>query len=193
MYLIGIDEAGRGPIAGPVAIGVLAVRSPQALDYFNGIRDSKKLTHKEREAWFVRIKKAVDEGSLTYSVSYAQSQTIDAKGIVEAVQSAINRSLRKLEKHLRFEPAACHVLLDGCLRAPRNYINQETIIGGDDKEAIIALASICAKVLRDRRMVRLAKKFPGYGFERHKGYATRGHYRALKKLGMTEVHRRSYL
>jgi ribonuclease HII len=208
-FLIGIDEAGRGPLAGPVAVGVFAIRSKKVLKMFKGARDSKKLTAAAREAFFFKIKEARKNGHVYYAVSYSSAGVIDEKGIVPAIKSALNRSLKKVEKSFtqvraRHEPAGsptysgptcvnCRILLDGSLKAPRRYVNQKTIIGGDDIEPVISLASICAKVLRDRKMKRLAKKYPRYGFEIHKGYGTKVHYKAIKKYGMTKEHRRSFL
>jgi ribonuclease HII len=100
--------------------------------------------------------------------------------------------LKKLEK-LGVTAHRSKVLLDGSLKAPRRYVNQKTIIRGDDIEPVISLASICAKVLRDRKMTRLAKKYPRYGFEVHKGYGTKAHYKAIKKHGFSQEHRRSFL
>ncbi|MCX6716023.1 MAG: ribonuclease HII [Candidatus Taylorbacteria bacterium] len=191
-YLIGIDEAGRGPLAGPVAVGVFAVKSRAILRKFHGVKDSKQLSEKQREEWFRLIRTLSKKGEAFYAVSFSRPETIDAKGLSYAIYSALNRSLRRLEIFdARFRTGK--ILLDGSLHASDRYEDQTTIIDGDAKEPIIALASICAKVLRDRRMVKAAKQFPGYGFEIHKGYGTKVHYKALKKHGMTPIHRRSFL
>jgi ribonuclease HII len=215
-FLIGIDEAGRGPLAGPVAVGVFVIRSKKILKMFKGARDSKKLTEIQREAFFLKIKEAKKNGHVHFAVSFSSAGIIDKKGIVSAIKSALNRSLKKVEKYFvqglpLYKPRSdlctkvrpctnrgptlnnCRVLLDGNLKAPRRYTNQKTIIGGDDKEPVISLASICAKVLRDRKMTRLAKKYPHYGFEVHKGYGTKAHYKAIKKQGLSPEHRRSFL
>ena len=204
-FLIGIDEAGRGPLAGPVAVGVFVVRSKEAkkvLGIFKGARDSKKMTPAAREDVFLEIKKAQKADHVDFAVSYSSAKIIDERGIVPAIKSALDRSLKKIETgrvglgtqgRLGFEYDACRVLLDGSLKAPARYVDQKTIIGGDDKERVISLASICAKVLRDRVMVRLARKHPQYGFEIHKGYGTRAHYAAIKKHGLSPQHRRSFL
>ena len=203
-YLIGVDEAGRGPLAGPITVAALAVKlktNPSSraklatgqgnlkLKIFKGIRDSKKFSEKQREEWFARLKKLKNEGVIDYAVSFSGAKIIDEKGIVVAVRRALARAIRRINVH----PNSCQILLDGTLYAPPKYKNQKTIIRGDDNVPIIAAASIIAKVRRDRRMKRLAKKFPKYGFEIHKGYGTRAHYRALKKLGPSEIHRRSFL
>jgi ribonuclease HII len=198
-FLIGIDEAGRGPLAGPVAVGVFAVRSRSILKKFTGVRDSKKLSTLQREAVFLQIKKAYAEGHIQYTVSYSSAGMIDTRGIVSAIRSALDRSLKKIERKVRstssknFNFDDCEVLLDGTLYAPRRYANQKTIIRGDDIEPVISLASICAKVLRDRKMTRLSKKYPHYGFEIHKGYGTKSHYSAIRKYGLSKVHRRSFV
>lgn len=190
--LIGIDEAGRGPLAGPVAVGVFAVRSKNVLRKFRGVKDSKQLSAKQREEWFIRIKQSMKAGESFYAVSYGRSETIDSKGLSFAVYSALNRSLKRLETN-KFAYPQVRILLDGSLYASSRYQNQKTIIDGDAKEPIIALASICAKVLRDKRMKKLAKEFPAYGFDIHKGYGTKAHYKAIRKHGVTPAHRKSFL
>ena len=191
-YLIGIDEAGRGPLAGPVAVGAFAVRSPEALKRFRGVRDSKQHTEKQREAWFAEIKRATKDGHALYAVSYARAETIDRDGLTKAIYAAVNRALKRLES---LDPACreAEIRLDGLLRASDRYADQRTIVGGDESERVIALASICAKVSRDRRMKRAAKEFPDYSFEVHKGYGTAAHYAAIRKHGLTPIHRRKFL
>lgn len=208
-YTIGIDEVGRGPLAGPVAVGALklkvkSVKSKVEEGWFRGLRDSKKLSPKAREAWMVKIEEARSEGWLEYAVAFVTPGVIDKKGIAPSIRLALSRALAAVE-HNYIGPSSVsvtedgpmyddvRVLLDGGLCAPAQYINQETIIKGDEKEFVIALASIVAKVARDKRMVVLAKKFPHYGFEQHKGYGTRAHYEAIKKHGVTPHHRKSFL
>jgi ribonuclease HII len=201
--LLGVDEAGRGPIAGPVAVGVVAVEEGfDLLAVFPGLNDSKKLSEKKREKIFALLEEEVQKGNVRYSVHFSKAQVIDKKGIVFGVQYAMNRGLEKLlpiEEALKQKThgdAARHshkVLLDGALRAPAEY-TQETIIGGDAIEPVIMLASVAAKVLRDRWMAqRIAVQFPHYGFEQHKGYGTAAHYEAIKRHGLCEEHRRSFL
>ncbi len=187
-YLVGVDEVGRGPLAGPVAVCALMVRG-DLLRKLGRIRDSKGLSEAQRKEWFIKVRAFQKDGDLDFAVTYAREKTIDTIGIVPAVRRALSRSLQKLER----EPSECLVLLDGGLEAPEEYENQETIIRGDATETIIALASIVAKVYRDRRMIRLSKKYPGYGFEKHKGYGTRAHYEALQKFGSSPIHRLSFL
>lgn len=191
-FLIGIDEAGRGPLAGPVAVGAFAVRSTEILRKFKGVKESKQLSHEQREEWFAIIKEYAKRGDVHYAVSFAKPETIDEKGLTLAIYQAINRSLRRLET-LNEECRNAEIRLDGLLRASDRYTDQRTIIGGDESEQVIALASICAKVMRDRRMIKAAKEFPGYGFDIHKGYGTKAHYSAIKKLGICPFHRRRFL
>lgn|SRR3989344_1292801 len=193
-FLIGIDEAGRGPLAGPLSVGACMVEvglAERLTDFFpNGkIKDSKKLSLKKREEIFERIVKAKDELKISYSVSFSSPQLIDEKGLTSAINSALANCLKSLD----VKADICQVLLDGGLKAPEEFKNQKTIIKGDEKEAIIALASIIAKVSRDRKMFSLHKKYPQYGFERHKGYGTREHFFAIKRFGLSPSHRRSFL
>lgn len=198
-HIIGIDEVGRGPLAGPVAIGVvkLSVISVKArISWGRGFRDSKKLSPKAREEWCVKIDQARSEGWLEYAVAFVSPKVIDKKGLSHAIRIALAKALKSVHpksnvRRLTLDETL--VLLDGGLRAPAHYLNQETIIKGDEKELAIALASIVAKVARDKKMIALAKKFPNHGFEKHKGYGTRAHYEAIKKHGITPHHRRSFL
>tara|TARA_Y100000310_G_scaffold63585_1_gene59040 strand:- start:26324 stop:26965 length:642 start_codon:yes stop_codon:yes gene_type:complete len=188
-YIIGIDEVGRGPVAGGVAVGAVLLPLSFTKRHFRGVRDSKKLTAKARNEWFENIKSKKKNGSLNYAVSFTGHNRVDRVGIARAVRSALNRALVRLDAN----PRECLILLDGGLRAPEEFIFQKTIIRGDQKEFVIALASIVAKVTRDRRMVRISKTYPEYGFELHKGYGTKLHYNKIKKHGMCDIHRRSFL
>ena len=201
-YLVGVDEAGRGPLAGPVAVGVVCLPvasaglaggevSEEILAIFGekGVRDSKKLSEKKREEIFGKIQNLKKEGKLDFVVTLVSNKVIDEKGISFAIKSGISECLKKLN----LKPESCLIKLDGGLKASREFINQETIIRGDEQEPVIALASICAKVIRDRWMQELAKKYPDYALEKHKGYGTRAHYLALKKFGLSVIHRKSFL
>jgi ribonuclease HII len=191
-YTIGIDEVGRGPLAGPVAVGAVCIyaeHQTKVRKLFPIIKDSKKLTPKMRAEWRERIRSAETLGYLSCVVSFIAPSVIDKKGLSYAISTAIEKSLIALAH----EADETKVLLDGALRAPLHYLHQETIIKGDEKELAIALASIVAKTARDARMVLLAKKFPEYGFEKHKGYGTRAHYEEIKKNGLTKHHRKSFL
>jgi ribonuclease HII len=184
-YLIGIDEAGRGPLAGPVAVG--AVMVPVDFDWgvLEGVRDSKKLSEKKREEIFARARGLEQSGALRFAVSTSSAAYIDTYGIVPAVKRALAEALSRFE----IEPDDCRVLLDGSLKAPVEYIHQETIIRGDDTESVISLASIMAKVTRDRLMMRLAPKYPAYDFHLHKGYGTAAHCATIARVGLSEIHR----
>ena len=129
------------------------------------------------------------KGILTYAAAFSSAGTIDTYGIVGATKKALARALKKVV----IKPEESEILLDGTLYAPKRYTNQKTIIRGDDTVPIIAAASIVAKVLRDRKMKRLARKFPHYGFAIHKGYGIALQYRKLKKHGPCAIHRRSFL
>ncbi len=191
--IVGIDEAGRGPLAGPVSVGVFVISSAVVLRKFNGAKDSKQLSEKQREEWLGKIKDARRKAQgVAYAVSFSSAKIIDKRGITYAVRSAINRALKRLERD-GFIDVSVQIKLDGLLHAHPRFKNQKTIINGDATEPIIALASICAKVHRDRRMKNLAKIYPQYSFEIHKGYGTAAHYRAIKKYGISDVHRKSYL
>ncbi len=197
-HIVGIDEVGRGPIAGEVAVGavlIFAEHYKKVEKIFPIIKDSKKLIPKKREAWLEKIREAEGFGYLVSYVTFVSSAEIDKKGIAPGIRKALAESLEVVVTTAlkRTDLFKVRVLLDGGLKAPKEYEYQETIIKGDEKELAIALASIVAKVTRDERMVKLAKKFPEYGFEKHKGYGTRLHYAAIRKHGLTKHHRRSYL
>lgn len=185
-YIIGVDEVGRGPIAGPVAVGAFLIQKNLSWKDFKRLKDSKKLSASAREEWFKRLRKLPNT---RFVVSFTSHTVIDARGIVPAITSAIARSLKKLAVN----PKECLVLLDGGLRAPEEFIYQKTIIKGDEKECAIACASVMAKVSRDRKMVNLSRKYPHYGFESHKGYGTQEHYARIKRYGLCAIHRKSFL
>lgn len=188
-YIVGIDEVGRGPIAGPVAVGAFVFLSSKAKKIFRGVKESKQLSEDMREKWFAVIERAKKDGSVDFRVSFESQKIIDSKGLSWAIRRALKRSLTLLD----IDPDKTKVLLDGGLKAPEEYVDQKTIIKGDEKETVIALASICAKVLRDRKMAKLGKRYPQYGFHSHKGYGTKGHYLAIKKHGLLNEHRRSFV
>lgn len=189
LFRIGIDEVGRGPIAGPVAVGSFVFLKIEVKKLFKGVKESKQLSEIKREAWFKIIQKTKNEGLVNFAVNFQSEKVIDKKGL----SFAVNKALRKSLLALKLKPNNVQVLLDGGLKAPVEYKNQKTIIKGDEKEMVIALASICAKVLRDRYMNNLVKKYPEYSFEKHKGYGTKGHYEAIRKYGVLGVHRKSFL
>ncbi len=188
-FILGVDEAGRGPLAGPVSVGVVAV--PEGFDVlkeFPGVRDSKKLSEKKREEIFVLLEARVALGDTRFRVEFESAETIDREGISFAVRTAISRGVNALAP----DASDVFIYLDGSLKAPPEYA-QETIINGDELIPLISLASVAAKVVRDRLMKELSVQYPQYGFEKHKGYGTEMHYDRLKKYGPCIIHRRSYL
>lgn len=194
-YIIGIDEAGRGPLAGPVSVGVALIPVDFDWKLLPGVGDSKKLSPKKRLVIFELTQKLKQEGRLDYSVSLVSAKRIDTFGIVPSVNQALLESLEvvMLRNQLAKDENVA-VKLDGGLKAPASYLYQETIIKGDDKELIIGLASIMAKVTRDNYMEKIAKKadFSSYSFEIHKGYGTKMHLEAIKENGLSSEHRTSF-
>lgn len=184
-YVLGIDEAGRGPLAGPVAVGVVAVPANFDMTMLRDVRDSKQLSPKKRDELYSVLHSMPQ---LLSAVSMVGPAVIDDRGIVYAVSLAMKRSLKKLA----LDPDACSVLLDGSLKAPPVYTHQETIVRGDATEPLIGAASILAKVTRDRYMAKMAEKFPKYGFDAHKGYGTKRHCEAIALHGPSEQHRRTF-
>lgn len=188
-FMLGVDEVGRGPLAGPVAVGVVAIPEGFVVGKeFPGVADSKKLSEKNREKIFEMIEKRAERREVRFAVEFESAETIDKNGIVFAVRRALNRGVKKLAP----DSALVKIQLDGALRAPPEY-SQETIINGDELIPIISLASIVAKVSRDRLMKELSVQFPEYGFEKHKGYGTKLHYEMLKKFGPCAIHRKTFL
>ncbi len=188
-YIIGIDEVGRGPLAGPVAVCALCLEPGFNKKNFKHFRDSKKLSHKQRVEWLEKIEQEKKLGNILYKVSLESNKVIDNRGLSFAIKRALEKSLKFLNKN----PNEILVLLDGGLKAPAEYKNQKTIIKGDEKELAIALASIVVKEYRDDLMNKLDRKYPGYDLARHKGYGTKAHYKALKNKGISPIHRRSFL
>lgn len=182
----GVDEAGCGPLAGPVVaaavvfpISWLETGLPSA---FRGLNDSKQLAEEEREKFFERIQ---SHPEIHFAVSIVDVETIDRINIRQAAWQGMNRALEQLQ------PRADHVLVDG-LRIRWLTYPQTALVQGDARSYSIAAASVLAKVTRDRIMRELDKQFPGYGFAEHKGYSTRQHFAALEKLGPCPIHRRSF-
>ena len=177
--LCGVDEAGRGPLAGPVCAA--AVILPQGL-VLQGLNDSKKLSEKQREALF----DVIQEQAITFGIAFATVEEIEEYNILGATFLAMRRAVEQLS----LVPALA--LVDGN-RDPGLGIPTETVVKGDGKCADIAAASILAKVTRDRYMYEMADQYPQYGFEKHKGYGTKAHYAALREFGPSPIHRPSFL
>lgn len=177
--IAGVDEAGRGPLAGPVCAA--AVILPKGL-IIEGVNDSKKLTEKKRDLLFDEIK----EKAIAYSIQFAYPEEIDSINIRQATHKAMADAV----KNLGVSPE--YVLIDGNDNIPFD-IPYTYIVKGDAKSQTIAAASILAKVSRDRLMVELDKEYPEYGFAKHKGYGTKVHMEAIQKFGVTKVHRKSFM
>jgi ribonuclease HII len=191
-YIIGVDEVGRGPLAGPVTVCACMVTKKHH-DYIKkeckDIDDSKKLSEQKRNHFNRLAHQLKKEGTLFFACSSVSAPVIDARGITYAIRLALSRSLAKLSH----EREHTKVFLDGGLKAPHTYIHQETIIGGDGTQWLISLASVIAKCYRDKAMVRYSKQYPEYGFDQHKGYGTQQHRNALKKYGVCPLHRKTWV
>lgn len=177
-FIAGIDEAGRGPLAGPVVAAAVILNPTDPID---GLADSKLLTEKMREALFEQIVSR----AIAYGVGEASVEEIDQHNILQATFLAMQRAVAKLSQ----QPT--RVLVDGN-QDPKIALPTTLIVDGDRLEPAISAASIIAKVTRDRLLVKLDKKYPGYGLAEHKGYATKKHRQALQDLGASPCHRRSF-
>lgn len=175
----GIDEAGRGPLAGPVYAAAVILKKGQTIE---GVNDSKKLSEKKREALYNKI---IDE-CLAYAIGVADEKEIDEINILQATFLAMKRAVDGLS----IKPDCA--LVDGNQIPPLDC-SVTTVIKGDSKSESIAAASILAKVARDRYMLEMAQKYPQYCFEKHKGYGTKLHYEMIEKHGICDIHRKSFL
>ena len=195
-FIVGIDEAGRGPLAGPVCVGAVGVKImtdksleaklPSALgslaSKLRDIKDSKKLSAKKREEWFNILR---ENPEFECHHIFVGNEAIDKFGIRKAVLYGAEKVLEKFSRQPDF------VLLDGSLYAPEKY-KQETIIKGDEKIPLIAAGSIIAKVSRDRVMINMHQKYPEYCFNEHKGYGTKKHFEKIIKHGFCGIHRKTF-
>lgn len=179
LAVAGVDEVGRGPLAGPVVAAAVILDADARID---GLRDSKLLTPRQRR----RLARVIRARALAWAVGRVGPSRIDALNVLEATWCAMRGALGRLP----LTPGL--VLVDGRLRIPRVRCPQRAIVGGDRRCASIAAASILAKVARDAFMVRADRRYPGYGFGRHKGYATAAHLEALARLGPCPLHRLSF-
>ena len=186
-YIAGVDEVGRGPLAGPVVTA--AVVLPADFDVL-GIDDSKKLSEKRREELY----DVITEKALAWGIGMADQQVIDEINILQATKQAMREAIDQADRMLRERTGGSigRVLLDA-VELPGLPVPQESIIKGDTKVLAIAAASIVAKVTRDRMMVRYAEEYPWYAFEKNKGYGTRDHYAGLREHGPCPIHRRTFL
>ncbi len=178
-YIAGVDEAGRGPLAGPVCAAAVILPKGMVIE---GVNDSKKLTEKKREALFEEIIK----NAVAYSIQFIEPEIIDEINIRQATHLAMERAITALSV------TPDHAIIDGndniSMPVPYTYI-----VKGDAKSQTIGAASILAKVSRDRLMVELDKEYPQYGFKKHKGYGTKAHMEAIRTYGVTKVHRKSFM
>lgn len=178
--ICGVDEAGRGPLAGPVCAAAVILPEGAVIE---GLDDSKKLTEKKRE----RLYDIIKETAVAYSVAYGTLEEIETVNILEATYLAMNRAIAGLSVKPDF------ALIDGN-RVPRGIkIPCETVVKGDSKSMSVAAASVLAKVTRDRLMLEYDKKYPEYNFKKHKGYGTKEHTELIKQYGPCEIHRLSFL
>jgi ribonuclease HII len=179
LYIAGLDEAGRGPLAGPVAAGAV-IFTPY--DYIKEVKDSKKLSAKKREELF----ELITGKALTYGIGIVGNTEIDRINIRRATFKAMRMAIGSLSKNPQY------LLIDG-EELPDKLYRQEAVIEGDDRSFTIAAASILAKVTRDRLMLEFHQQYPQYGFDRHKGYGTEFHREMIRKHGPCPIHRRSFL
>ena len=186
-FIIGIDEVGRGPLAGPMTVCAVVIPASFDKKKIKEVRDSKKLREKNREEWYRKAREWKRNGEINYFIRSISAKKIDEIGIARATRYLVGRVLQKVEEK------NTTILLDGLLYAPKRFKKQKTIIHGDAIEPVISFASVIAKVFRDRKMKRLAKIYPQYGFDKHVRYGTAMHYKAIKKYGLTPEHRRSFL
>ncbi len=184
--IAGVDEAGRGPLAGPVSAAAVIfpaewIRTglPRELE---GLNDSKQLTESQRERFFTAL---TENPAIRHGIAIIEASVIDAINILQATHRAMNEALAQLS------PAPAHVLVDGT-RVKSLYFPQTPLVKGDARSYSIAAASVLAKVTRDRLMLRYADDFPGYGFAEHKGYGTLAHLAAIARHGPCPIHRRSF-
>jgi ribonuclease HII len=178
IFVAGVDEVGRGPLAGPVVAAAVILDPERPIE---GLADSKKLSEKRREA----LAEIIKEQALSWALGRAEVEEIDRLNILQASLLAMQRAVAALQ------PAAEFALIDGN-RCPDLACPAEAVIKGDDRVPVISAASVIAKVARDREMVALEQTFPGYGLAQHKGYPTKAHLESLQRLGVATIHRRTF-
>ena len=185
--IIGVDEAGRGPLAGPVVAGAVIIE-----EKIDGVKDSKSLSEKKREALFTIIK----EKCVAFGVGIASPQEIDEMNILNASLLSMKRAVNSLEMYLKNRGLRLGnnvmVLVDGNKKIKELGLPQKTVVKGDSKIYQISAGSIIAKVVRDRMMCSFSKRYPQYNFCKHKGYPTKEHKLLIKKYGASDIHRKSF-
>ena len=179
-HIIGIDEAGRGPLAGPV-VAAAVLDSPKKI---RGIKDSKLLSEKERERLYIEI-----INNYKWGIGIVPPKRIDKVNILEATKEAMVKAVHNLEK--KYKLKIDHIIIDGNMKIDID-ISQKSVIGADRKIYCVSTASIVAKVTRDHLMIKYDKLYPEYNFKKHKGYGTREHLKLIKKYGSCEIHRKSF-
>lgn len=196
-YVIGVDEVGRGPLAGPVTVGVFGVERSFLQEFKKiakklGITDSKKLAEKRRDEIAKTLCDMTVQGNCFFHITMTPASYIDTHGIVSAIKKSLHTALGKVIAHYGASLDQTQIFLDGGLFAGEAYKNQQTIIKGDLHNILISAASILAKVHRDTYMKRMDKKYPQYGFAQHVGYGTQYHRDMIKKYGFSILHRKSF-
>lgn len=179
-HIIGIDEAGRGPLAGPVVAAAVLDSSKR----IKGIKDSKLLSEKERERLYIEI-----INNYKWGIGIVSAKRIDKVNILEATKEAMTKAVRNLEK--KYKLKIDHLIIDGNMKINID-ISQKSIIGADRKIYCVSTASIIAKITRDHLMIKYDELYPEYNFKRHKGYGTKEHFKLIKKYGSCEIHRKSF-
>jgi ribonuclease HII len=196
-FLIGIDEVGRGALAGPVLVAAVVIPAKlktKNLKLKTPLRDSKKITSRQREIWFRYITK---ELALPHAVAMVSPIVIDKINISQAANLAASCAFIKLITNYKLSITKCKILLDGGLhlnklKTKNSKLKTKTIIRGDEKISVISLASIVAKITRDKLMKKLHKKYPQYDFIHNVGYGTKKHIKAIHKFGLSSIHRKSF-
>jgi ribonuclease HII len=191
--LVGVDEVGRGPVAGPVYVCALSVKKKDIQHVIDEgpspLRDSKKLNSQKRKAWFLYLQELRKQKVVSWSVLSLSAADVDEYGIAVCIKRLVDKSVERL----KVERSNTHVYLDGGLELHDTSIKSTAVIKGDEEIPVIALASIVAKVLRDVEMVKHAVEYPQYGLDANKGYGTKDHMKAIKRLGLTNLHRKTFL
>lgn len=194
-YIIGIDEAGRGPVAGPVSVGLVMMRIKdieRVMTLLPTVRDSKKIPHTVRDAIREKSRVLEQRGLVVGRVVLSSAWTVDSDGISSCIKHAIHEGINELVHFTGINPRKIFIQLDGSLHAPGMF-DQQTIVKGDDIMFAIALASIYAKTTRDTVMVHYASQYSKYDFDQHKGYGTKKHMEYIRAHGLSDIHRRSFL
>ena len=194
-WIVGIDEAGRGPLAGPLSVGIVLIHKNKidhVAKHLVHVRDSKKLSPSKREDIIQQARALEISGHLFARTVLTDAYTIDNNGLSDAIRQSIQEGIAELVEFVGINPKTVFVQLDGSLKAP-HYYRQQTTVGGDGKIFAIALASIYAKTARDNIMEQYDIRYPQYNFYSHKGYGTAEHIKHIKKYGLCPIHRRSFL